>query len=246
MLPRILEPEVMDTPEEATSYNTMDHSAVNTLFVTDLLAMFAETPPPRSRNPFTPDDEDAATLDILDLGTGTAQIVVELCSRLAECRVMAADAAASMLDLALYNIEVSGHRHRIQLDQIDAKALHYSDGQFGVVMSNSLIHHIPEPFVALKEAVRVTMPGGLLFFRDLLRPESTEQLTQLVQSYAGNEEATAQKMFAESLHAALTLDEIREMISSLGFDVETVQQTSDRHWTWKAVKSADCGIRNAE
>jgi ubiquinone/menaquinone biosynthesis C-methylase UbiE len=236
-LQRVLEPEVMDTPEEATSYNTMDHSAVNTLFVTDLLAMFAETPPPRTRNPFTPDDDHAATLDILDLGTGTAQIVVELCNRLAECRVMAADAAASMLDLALYNIEVSGHRHRIQLDQIDAKALHYIDSQFGVVMSNSMIHHIPEPFVALKEAVRVTMPNGLVFFRDLLRPQSTEQLTQLVQTYAGNEEPAAQKMFAESLHAALTLDEIRAMISSLGFAPETVQQTSDRHWTWKAVNA---------
>jgi ubiquinone/menaquinone biosynthesis C-methylase UbiE len=238
MLPRILEPEVMDTPEEATSYNTMDHSAVNTLFVTDLLAFFAEASPPQSRSRLMPDDDEAATLDILDLGTGTALIVVELCNRLAECRVMAADAAASMLDLALYNIEVSGQRHRIQLDQIDAKALHYMDGQFGVVMSNSLIHHIPEPLAALKEAVRVTMPGGLLFFRDLLRPENTEQLTQLVQTYAGNEEPFAQKMFAESLHAALTLEEIREMVSSLGFAPETVQQTSDRHWTWKAVKSS--------
>ena len=86
-LPRILEPEVMDTPEEASSYNAMDHSAVNTLFVTDLLAMFAETPPPKSRSRLMPDDDDAASLDILDLGTGTAQIVVELCNRLAECRV---------------------------------------------------------------------------------------------------------------------------------------------------------------
>lgn len=235
-LPRILEPEVMDTPEEASSYNAMDHSAVNTLFVDDLLAMFAETPPPKSRSRLMPDDEEAASLDILDLGTGTALIVVELCNRLAECRVMAADAAAAMLDLATYNIEISGHRSRIQLDQIDAKALHYIDGQFGVVMSNSIIHHIPEPLIVLQEAVRVAAPGGLLFFRDLLRPDSKEQLDQLVQTYAGNEEAFSQKMFAESLHAALTLEEIRDMVASLGFNRETVQQTSDRHWTWKAVK----------
>ena len=234
---RILEPEVMDTAEEASSYNSMDHSAVNRVFVDDLLAFFAETAPPLSRSRLMPDDEEAQTLDILDLGTGTALIVVELCNRVAECRVMAADAAASMLDLALYNIEVSGHRHRIQLDQIDAKGLHYIDGQFGVVMSNSLIHHIPEPLAALKEAVRVTMPGGLLFFRDLLRPATKEQLDHLVQTYAGNEEPFARDMFANSLHAALSLEEIRGLVSSLGFDPAAVQQTTDRHWTWRGVKS---------
>ena len=30
---RILEPEVMDTREEAEAYDTMDHSTVNTAFV---------------------------------------------------------------------------------------------------------------------------------------------------------------------------------------------------------------------
>lgn len=236
MIPRILEPEVMDTPAEALSYNAMDHSTVNRVFVDDLLAFLAEAPPPKSPSRLVPEDEEAATLDILDLGTGTALIVVELCSRLAECRVMAADAAAAMLDLALYNIEVASLRHRVQLDQIDAKALHYMDGQFGVVMSNSLIHHIPEPLIALQEAVRVTAPGGLIFFRDLLRPETKEQLEALVQTYAGNEEDGARKMFAESLHAALTLDEIRALVETLGFAPEGVQQTTDRHWTWQAVK----------
>jgi ubiquinone/menaquinone biosynthesis C-methylase UbiE len=237
-LQRVLEPEVMDTPEEALSYNGMDHSAVNKVFVDDLLAFMSENPPPKSPSRLVPEDEDAATLDILDLGTGTALIVVEFCQRMPECRVMAADAAAAMLDLALYNVEVASLRHRVQLDQIDAKALHYMDGQFGVVMSNSLIHHIPEPIAALREAVRVTAPGGLLFFRDLLRPETPSQLGELVQLYAGSEEASAQKMFAESLNAALTLEEIRALIASLGFPPESVQQTSDRHWTWKASRSS--------
>ena len=37
-LKRVLEPEVMDTPEEARDYDGMDHSEVNQLFVDDLLA----------------------------------------------------------------------------------------------------------------------------------------------------------------------------------------------------------------
>jgi hypothetical protein len=41
MLPRVLEPEVMDTPEEARDYDAMDHSAVNRVFVADFLAVSA-------------------------------------------------------------------------------------------------------------------------------------------------------------------------------------------------------------
>jgi ubiquinone/menaquinone biosynthesis C-methylase UbiE len=88
--------------------------------------------------------------------------------------------------------------------------------------------------LALREAVRVTAPGGRLFFRDLLRPDTIEQLRGLVAQYAGSEADAAQRMFADSLHAALSLAEIREFVASLGFAAETVQATSDRHWTWNA------------
>ena len=38
MLPRTLEPELMDSDVDAGEYDAMDHSAVNRQFVTDLLA----------------------------------------------------------------------------------------------------------------------------------------------------------------------------------------------------------------
>ncbi len=39
MLPRTLEPEVMESAEEAVDYDQMDHSTVNQLFVNDLLTV---------------------------------------------------------------------------------------------------------------------------------------------------------------------------------------------------------------
>lgn len=218
-LQRVLEPEVMDTAEEARDYNAMDHQAVNTLFVDDLL------------------QTGFSGNDVLDLGTGTALIPIELCKRHADCRVMAVDAAASMLELARYNIERANLFRRIELQQVDAKRMDFRDGMFDVVISNSIIHHIPEPMDCLREAVRVTRSGGVLFFRDLLRPTSQQELEALVQTYTGKENAHAQRMFAESLHAALSLKEIRKMIEGFGFDPSSVQQTSDRHWTWHGIKS---------
>jgi ubiquinone/menaquinone biosynthesis C-methylase UbiE len=216
-LPRILEPEVMDSAQEALDYDQMDHAEVNRRFVEDLLLLCGPS---------------SGSLDVLDLGTGTAQIPIELCRRHSECRVMAADAAVSMLELARYNVEIAGLIERIQLTHVDAKALPFDDGMFDVAMSNSIVHHIPEPLVVLREAVRVTRPGGLLFFRDLLRPETEAERQRLVQTYAGTANEHQQKMFADSLHAALALEEVRGLIVPLGFDANSVQATSDRHWTW--------------
>lgn len=220
MLPRTLEPEVMDSPEEANAYNEMDHQAVNELFVADLLAA------------------GGGTGDILDLGAGTALIPVEICQRSEDCRVMAVDMAVSMLDLARYNVEAAGHIDRIQLDQVDAKSLPYEDDLFDAVISNSIVHHIPDPKPAIEEALRVVKPGGLLYFRDLMRPQNVEQLNELVEQYAGNEATHARDLFRDSLHAALSLEEIQQLVVDLGYAAEEVTATSDRHWTWSTRKPA--------
>jgi ubiquinone/menaquinone biosynthesis C-methylase UbiE len=217
---RVLEPEVMDSQEDAVDYDTMDHSEVNRVFVDDLLSVLPHPPDPNDQR-----------LDLLDLGTGTALIPVELCKRFERCRVLAVDAAAHMLDLARYHLEANSLTGRIQLAQADAKALPFDDAQFDVVISNSIIHHIPEPLAVMQQAIRVLRPGGLLFFRDLLRPDSQEELQRLVATYAADCNDHQRQLFADSLHAALSLEEIRGLAGSLGLSRDSVQQTSDRHWT---------------
>ena len=226
-LERILEPEAMDSEKEANEYNDMDHSAVNQLFVNDLLEFAASLTEP---------EEEFELGDVLDLGTGTALIPIELCKQHESCRVMAVDLAASMLDLAVYNVEAWGMTERITLAQIDAKQLGYEDDMFYVVMSNSIVHHIPQPLDCLPQMVRVTNPGGFLFVRDLMRPGDLEMLEDLVQTYAGEESEYSRKLFRDSLHAALSLEEIQTMVEQLGFDRQSVQPTSDRHWTWATQK----------
>lgn len=242
-LDRILEPEVMDSPEEASDYDSMDHREVNRRFVDDLLQCSKFKVPGSKLEALAADDSplnlepETLNLDIVDLGTGTAQIPIELCRRYAHCRVMAADAAVSMLEIARYNIEIASLIERIELIRVDAKELPFDHQMFDVVMSNSIIHHIPEPIHVLREAARIVRQGGLLFFRDLLRPDSETELAHLVQTYAGQANEHQQRMFAESLHAALSLAEIRSLVSLLRFDPAGVQQTSDRHWTWSADRS---------
>lgn len=243
MLPRVLEPEVMDSPDDARDYDSMDHRAVNQIFVDDLLAQFSEIEQKIAGvQESVSDSEDGVDsetrlLDVLDLGTGTAQIPIEFCNRYNDARVMAADAAISMLELAKYNIEVAGLRDAIQLAHVDCKTLGYPDAMFDVVMSNSIVHHIPEPDSIFSESVRVVRPGGFIFLRDLARPDDLSTLEKLVQTYAADCNAHQRQLFSDSLHAALTLGEVQDIVEALGFERGTVQMTSDRHWTWAARKA---------
>ena len=217
-LARVLEPEVMDTMEEAQAYDAMDHTTVNQAFVEDLLA----TGPLAG--------------ELLDVGTGTAQIPVRLCQQAEEVRVFAVDLSYDMLDVARFQVETHMLLDRILLDHVDAKTLPFEDGRFDGVLSNSIVHHIPDPQTVFAEAVRVCRPGGILFFRDLIRPDSEAELAQLVQEYAASEAPTAQQMFADSLRAALTVEEGRAIVTKLGFEAVTMERSSDRHWTWSARK----------
>jgi ubiquinone/menaquinone biosynthesis C-methylase UbiE len=219
MLERVLEPEVMDSAAEARDYDAMDHSHVNQLFVADLLQL---------RTDFQ---------TVLDVGAGTAQIPIVLCENHPTVHVVAIDMAEHMLRVGQANVERAGLAERIRLQLCDAKRMPFADATFDGVMSNSIVHHIPEPFTVFKEMTRVVKAGGTLFVRDLLRPIDAAALQGFVQKYAGDANAHQQQMFADSLHAALTLDEVRGLVTRLGFAPATVQQTSDRHWTWAAAKS---------
>jgi ubiquinone/menaquinone biosynthesis C-methylase UbiE len=226
MLKRVLEPEVMDTPEEALAYDSMDHNAVNQRFVEDFLSAAAAAK-------ISLDDAE-----VLDLGTGTALIPIELCRQQGTCRVLAIDLSVHMLNLAKGNIEVAGLRERIMLDRVDGKQLPYADGRFAAVNSNSIVHHIPQPASALTEAWRVLAPGGMIFVRDLLRPDSEAEVRHLVDTYAAGATPHQRQLFDDSLRAALTLDEVRALVTKFDTAASSVDQTSDRHWTWRAVKTA--------
>jgi ubiquinone/menaquinone biosynthesis C-methylase UbiE len=231
MLDRVLEPEAMDSLEEAIDYDNMDHVEVNRRFVDDLI-LAAKLPV----EPIEEDGEDSPPLELLDLGTGTAQIPVELCRRTTGVVVIAIDLATQMLQIAKGNVAMAGLLGRIMLDRVDAKSLPYEDGRFAGIISNSIVHHIPDPAPVLAEAVRVTASGGTLFLRDLARPDDDAELDRLVELYTAGANDHQRQMFRDSLHAALTVPEVLAIVATFGADPASVQMTSDRHWTWAWTK----------
>lgn len=224
MLQRILEPEVMDGPDDAADYDQMDHSSVNQAFVQDFLATWSTDRRPK------------AAAKILDLGTGTAQIPIVLCQQWAGGEVTADDLAEEMLRLARINVERTGQANRIRLRLGDSKQLSDPPGSYDAIISNSLVHHVPEPQSVLAEAWRVLRPGGLIFVRDLHRPATIDERDRLVALYASDCTPHQRQLFGDSLLAALTVDEVLQRCRAIGIPAPKCELTSDRHWTmtvWK-------------
>jgi ubiquinone/menaquinone biosynthesis C-methylase UbiE len=218
MIPRVLEPEAMETAEEVLQYDAMDHTAVNSQFVSDFLSAHGAC-------------QGGA---ILDVGTGTARIPIALAQADARARLLALDLSQTMLARAAINIAAAGLSGRIRTHHGDAKDLldSFGEGVFEGVISNTIVHHIPDPLPALHTMARLVALGGTLMVRDLARPDSSSAVDHLVDTYAAGESAEARALFEASLNAAFTFDEIRDLVASLGRAPDDVTMTSDRHWTW--------------
>jgi len=146
-------------------------------------------------------------------------------------RIVAVDMADSMLRYAKRIADARGLTERLELRKLDAKSLDLPDARFDLVMSNSLVHHIPEPATVFREISRVVRSGGAILVRDLFRPESREIAAEMVDRVAGDASEKQRGLFFDSLCAALTLDEVRDLTARAGLADLDIAIISDRHWT---------------
>jgi ubiquinone/menaquinone biosynthesis C-methylase UbiE len=212
------EPELMDDPAEALAYARADFAQVNEAFVGRLLELAGAV-------------ERAAALDI---GAGPADIALRLHRRRPGWRITAVDAAPAMLDLARAALRQAGVAEGpdcpIRLVLGDAKALPLPAGEFDVIYSNSIIHHLPDPVDMWREVRRLGRSGSVVLFRDLSRPASPAAARAIVDKYAAGESPLLREEYYRSLLAAFTPEEVGEQLARAGLTMLKVQPITDRHY----------------
>ncbi len=203
----------MDDPESALAYARADFAEVNSAFVDRILELFPLEGETR----------------ILDIGTGPADIPIRLADRISEARITAVDASAPMLELAAEAAAQAGFSERIDLVEALVPDLPLDPG-FDLVISNSLLHHLPDPLDFWREIRQQGRPGAGFLAMDLIRPASETDAHDVVEKHAATEHSQLKADFFNSLLSAFTVEEINEQLRQTGFHDARAAQVSDRHW----------------
>lgn len=96
--------------------------------------------------------------DVLDVGAGTGNLSHKFLT--AGCRVCAADVSPRSLERL---VAKAGPGAPISTSVIRDERLPFDDASFDIVGTYSVLHHIPDYLLTVREMVRVLRPGGLLY-----------------------------------------------------------------------------------
>ena len=214
---RTPEPELMDEAEQARVYAEADFSEANSLFL-ECFRNLHPSPLEQAR--------------ILDLGCGPADITLRLARSYPNCQVDGLDGADAMLEhgrsALLDNPDLAG-RVRLIHDRLPSDRLAGRD--YDVVVSNSLLHHLPEPGVLWDTVKQCAKPNAAVLVMDLMRPKTETAVDALVETYAMDAPDLLRRDFRNSLHAAFSLEEVEIQLLDAGLEKLEVDIVSDRHLT---------------
>ncbi len=104
---------------------------------------------------------------LLDVGTGNGAVPIHL------SQTFGLDATGVDVDpeqIALAQAR-SSDSERVHFMTVDGIKLPFEDGEFDVVFSNKVTHHIPNWQDVVLEMIRVLKPGGYLVYSDLVYPQ---------------------------------------------------------------------------
>ena len=203
----------MDDVEQAKAYADADFSEAHDSFVTHFRQRFPEF----------------IGGHVLDLGCGTADVILRFGAAYPGARIKGIDGAQAMLDIGRRDVDRRGYSAQVTLVRCLLPDHRLATGSFDAVISNSLLHHLADPGVLWETLWHCAKKGAPLFIMDLMRPSNKQRARELVQQYAGDASPLLQKDFYNSLLAAYVVDEVRAQLDRAGLGYLTAEAVSDRH-----------------
>ena len=210
---RILEPELMEDEAQVLAYAAADFEEVNQGFLDRFRKYFPE---------FTEGH-------ILDLGCGPGDIPVRFARALPSCRITGVDASEPMIGLAGVAVKQAGLADRITFRCERFQGVSLIE-PVDAVVSNSLLHHVPNPLQFWYRLRQLVKPGSPVLVMDLLRPDSPEEAQAIVDRNAAKEPEILRRDFYNSLLAAFTEDEVAAQLAEMNLSRLIVDVVDDRHW----------------
>ncbi len=209
------EPELMDSEAQTRAYAEADFNEANSLFAAKFQENFPGLP---------------ASGQMADLGCGPGDIAIRMAHELPGWNVTGIDAGENMLKRARERLgkEPVSDRVSFRLAYLPDPSL--QEGAWDAVISNSLLHHLPDPQVLWNSVKALGAPGSPVQVMDLIRPETESEASRLVDLYAQGAPVILRDDFFNSLLAAYTCSEVNEQLQKAELDNLRIDTASDRHW----------------
>ena len=109
---------------------------------------------------------------ILDVATGTANLLIAMDSRIRDVQVLGVDLSEQMLAVARRKIEARGLDGRIVLDRGDAERLAVADASVDVATVAFGVRNFGDLGAGLRELARTIKPGGKVVILEFSRPRN--------------------------------------------------------------------------
>lgn len=152
---------------------------------------------------------------LCDLGTGPGDIPLRIAALDQDWQVTAIDLSANMIELASAAQKAQGLEDApIQWLQADLKSTGLPSGIFQVLISNSVLHHMPsleDVSGFWDELKRLASPGAIVLVRDMVRPNSETTISRLFSELRGVPQVGLDH-YRSSLNAAFTVEEVRDQL----------------------------------
>jgi len=151
---------------------------------------------------------------VLDFGCGPGQIPIMLAKRWPLMRILGVDAGPNMIEQAGRDTTAAGVRVEyavVRLGPQGDSRLPYMEGEFDIVLCNSVLHHLDDPLGTLDELARLAKPEGAVLIRDLLRPPAPAYALH-VRIFGRHYSGEMRRLYKASVHAAYTTAELRSML----------------------------------
>lgn len=212
---RTLEPELMDDREQAVAYARADFEAPHSRLI-DLF---------RERFPDAPREARA-----LDLGSGPGDVAYRFAAAYPGWLIDGVEGSKAMLEASeICRKKYPDAAERVRLFHGMIPEWIPPSPPYGVILSNSLLHHLHHPDQLWPYIRRWAAQGALLFIADLRRPNDDAEARRLTELYTQGEPAILKRDFFNSLKASFTTDELKDQLTRAGWSHLHIEEPSDRH-----------------
>lgn len=161
---------------------------------------------------------------MLDVGCGTGRFAVTIAPLVAH--VVGADLTPAMLEQARRS-QSAAKVENIEWRQADVTQLPFADGEFTLVTSRAMLHHVASPALVIAEMRRVCASGGRIVVNDLTPQREKAAAFDAIEILRDPSHAHAMTIAElRAIGAELGLTEIAVSGYVLRLPVESVLQTS--------------------